>query len=179
MKVDNLVNKEKLLAIIEKIGRAPWEKGEGMEKLIPYDAVMLAIESPAQTVSPAELAEILPEIRQASLKGDSWVLEGLKKSLIYRANGKPYTDSELSNAGYNEAIGSVEATIEALESQAPVSKLDKQAEKDGVKADLWDKLIKDYTDLKRLKREINEVIDKNVDELLAQPEIPPEAKEEK
>lgn len=57
MKAENLVNKEKLLAIIEKIGKAPWKKGEGVEKLIPLGAVMLAIESPAQAVSPAELAK--------------------------------------------------------------------------------------------------------------------------
>jgi len=128
MKAENLVNKKKLLAIIEKIGRAPWEMGEGVEKLIPLDAVMLAIESPAQAVSPAELAGILPNSRQASLKGKAWVLEGLKIWLRIWENSWNHKDAQL---GGRTILNMAIEEIKILESQAPVSELANRAEAKG------------------------------------------------
>ncbi len=107
MNAENLVNGKVLLKLVDRLSVDGYD---GNWELIRRTPVRDAIMGQHCKISPAELAEIL--------KGKAWVLEELKKSLIYR------TSDSLDrgfDGGYNQAIKLISDTIQALESQAPVS----------------------------------------------------------
>jgi hypothetical protein len=130
MKNEDLVSKKKLIQEIEKLGTIQWEDDERV-LLIPKDAVLLAISSPFNSLSPDELANIVGR--------DSWVLKELKRALekweLKIRNWLPYRSE-------HKECESIIDLISNLESQAPISDLAKKIKKNEEKARAWDELYK-------------------------------------
>lgn len=162
-----LVNKEKLIKSLEQEA-IPICSLDGEKLVTNYlglslDSILSIVDS--CTLSPAELVEIL--------KGDSWVLEELKKHLVILREKHRYSGDCRDNR-YFELL----EKIADLESQVPVSEL-ASSDEDRRKADLWDKLYEKAHKLiinfpDSFGEQIGERIKEEMDELLAQSKEEPD-----
>lgn len=164
-----LVDKEKLRDVIDELA-----EDDGDREIVQVDGLLSRLKD--CTLSSAELG------------GDSWVLEKLKEKLKeYKLEEikKPVTKpAQAYSLGWQEALKNIYVIItKSLESQAPVSELAKQAEEDKRRAEAWEDLYNHLVDsINGVAEEpLASLIDvrKEMNNLLVQSKIPPEAEEEK